>query len=259
MSSIAVISWWIWSRSNGVMNVLCRSAMVSCVTLSAARSAASMRCACASSSVKLPSIAASSRLPSTMRSACALKSSKNFPSRGIRRPSMVGPFSVLEPESERFQLADLVGIESPIGEGGGAALAALGRCAPHLARRAREPRRRRRLRHVLDADKALARDVVRIPARLGPGQHRREARVRAFEHLAPLVARLGFEYGRKPGAHFGPARAVVLAEVGKPQALQQVLVEPRLDRADRDMLAVPGLVDVVPGRAGVEDVRAALF
>ena len=64
---MAVISWWIWSRSNGVMKVLCSSAMVSCVTLSAARSAASMRCACASSSLKVPIIAASSRLPSTMR------------------------------------------------------------------------------------------------------------------------------------------------------------------------------------------------
>ena len=43
------------------------------------------------------------------------------------------------------------------------------------------------------------------------------------------------------------------------QALEQFLVELRLDRADGDVLAVLRLVDVVPGRAGVEHVLAALL
>src|SRR6185295_5625077 len=91
MSSIRVISRWIWSRSNGVMNVLCSSVIVSCVTLSAARSAPSMCWACISSSLKFVIIAASSRLPSTILSACALKSSKKWPSWGISRPNMEPP------------------------------------------------------------------------------------------------------------------------------------------------------------------------
>ena len=49
--------------------------------------------------MKVPIIAASSRLPSTMRSACALNSSKNLPSRGIRRLSMR---LLLEVEAARF-------------------------------------------------------------------------------------------------------------------------------------------------------------
>ena len=90
-----VMSWWIWSRSNGVMKVLCSSVMHSCVILSAARSASSMRCACFSTSVKVAIIACSSRLPSTMRSACALNSSKKLPSLGHQAtehcPSLSAP------------------------------------------------------------------------------------------------------------------------------------------------------------------------
>src|SRR6266581_9202764 len=81
------------------MKVLCSRAMHSCVSLSAARSAASMRCACISSSLKVPIIAASSRAPSTMRSAWALNRSKNLPSRGIRRPSMRSPRSRMVPRA----------------------------------------------------------------------------------------------------------------------------------------------------------------
>ena len=83
-----VMSWWIWSRSIGVMKVLCSSVIVSCVILSALRSAASMRCACASTLAGLAMSCASARLPSTICAAWALKSSKNLPSRGISLANM---------------------------------------------------------------------------------------------------------------------------------------------------------------------------
>ena len=89
-SSMVVISWWIWSRSIGVMKVLCSSAMVSCVILSAARSAWSMPSARASRSLNSVIIRSSSRLPMTICSAWALNSSKKLPSRGIRRENMWG-------------------------------------------------------------------------------------------------------------------------------------------------------------------------
>src|SRR6185436_18370115 len=220
MSSMAVISWWIWSRSNGVMKVLCSSAMVSCVTLSAARSTASMRCACASSSLKVPIIAASSRLPSTMRSACWLNSSKNFPSRGIRRPSIR---LLLGAEPERAQLLDGVVVETPVQQRLPSALAALGRRAPHRAGRARQARRRSRLVHSAHLEKTVSEDIVRVAPRFRPRKHRREAGVRAFEHLAPLRARLRLEGLGEQLVHLRPALAVVLPEVLQLQLLQQLL------------------------------------
>src|SRR2546422_99540 len=168
MSSMEVISRWIWSRSNGVMNVLCSRVMVSWVILSAARSAASMRRACASSSLNVPIIDASSRLPSTMRSAWALNRSKNLPSRGIRRPSIVIPLS-------------------------------------------RGP-----------AILAVSLRGCRIPSR--------------------------------------PARAVVLrGDFANLQFGKQLLEKLVLDGADGNVFAILGLVDVVPGRAGVEDIARSLL
>jgi hypothetical protein len=79
------------SRSNGVMKVLCSSAtgLVGDLVGGLLDGVDSMprwrACRC-------PVVAhqpASSRLPSAMRSACWLKRSKNFPSRGIRLPNMV--------------------------------------------------------------------------------------------------------------------------------------------------------------------------
>ena len=78
-----VMSWWIWSRSIGVMNVLCSSVMVSCVILSALRSAVSMRSAWTAEVSKSAKSCTSARLPSTICAAWALNRSKNLPSRGI--------------------------------------------------------------------------------------------------------------------------------------------------------------------------------
>ena len=60
----------------------------------------------------------------------------------------------------------------------------------------------------------------------------------------------------------GPVRAVHLRRQAArvdAELAQQLGVELRLDRADRDVLAVLGLVGVVEGRAAVEQVRAALL
>src|SRR4051812_8610428 len=212
MSSMAVMSWWIWSRSNGVMNVLCRSAMHSWVSLSAARSTASMRCACASSSLNSPIIAASSFAPSTMRAAWALNRSKNFPSRGIRRPSMSFPLLCLRAEAFGFQPLHLVLVEAPVLQRLRAAFAALRRRPQHFGRRTRKARRRRRLLDALHADVGAAGAVVRMARGFRPAEPRREAGVRAFERLHPFVARFRLERFFERRFHRRPLSAVVLDE-----------------------------------------------
>src|ERR1041384_5558950 len=130
------------------------------------------------------------------------------------------------------------------------------------AGRAREARRGRRLLDLGHLDERLARLVVRVRARLGERQHRREAGVRPLERFAPLGAGLFLEFSSKQLAQLGPARALVLSRkvLGcDAQAGKQILVELRLDGTDRDVLGVLGLVDVVPRRAGVQDVDASLF
>ena len=77
---------------------------------------------------------------------------------------------------------------------------------------------------------------------------------------APLVAGLRREQFGEPLLEVRPRRLVhllgelgIVVETGEPQ---QLGVELRLDRADRDVLAVGAPVHVVEVRAGVEQVRA---
>ena len=140
--------------------------------------------------------------------------------------------------------------------------AALGRRAPHLGRGAREARRGRRLLHARDAEDAAAARGCADGARASDQrQHRREAGVRALEHLHPLVARLRLE-GRRERPCASPASARGRSAAAGPGASGAAAV-PRRTVASiapiDDVLAVLRLVDVVPGRAGVEDVGAALL
>ena len=66
------------------------------------------------------------------------------------------------------------------------------RCRP-IERRATEARRRRRLPYTVDLDECLAHAVVRMVGRLLHRQHRREARIAAFQQRAPFIARAGAE------------------------------------------------------------------
>src|SRR5881628_716204 len=256
MSSMEVISRWMWSRSNGVMNVLCSSVMVSWVILSAARSAASMRRACASSSLNVPIIDASSRLPSTMRSAWALNRSKNLPSRGIRRPSIVIPLSrgpaILAVSLRRCRIPSRRAPERRLPRARAARRAALRECARSAAP-VPAARRRRRLRSYLSRCFGMA-------ARLRPAKHRREAGIRPLEDPAPLVARFRFEGFRELFPHLRPASAVMLRDdFANLQFGKQLLEKLVLDGADGNVFAILGFVDVVPGRAGVEDIAGSLL
>src|SRR5262249_8033756 len=118
------------------------------------------------------------------------------------------------------------------------------------------------LLHLTNLHERLARAVVRVRARLGKRQHRREAGVRALEYRAPLGTGLFSELFSKKLAQLGPARALVLSGnslAPEAQAGNEILEELRLDGTDRDVLAVLRLVDVVPRRAGVQDIHAALL
>src|SRR5712691_11892170 len=99
-----------------------------------------------------------------------------------------------------------------------------------------------------------------MAARLRPAKHRREAGIGALENLAPLVARFRLEAFRELSSHLRPARAVVLRGVFvNPQSGKQLLEKLVLDGADGNVLAILGLVDVVPGRAGVENIACSLL
>src|SRR5208337_4129121 len=129
------------------------------------------------------------------------------------------------------------------------------------ARRAAESGRRRRLRHSPLLDESSAMPIVRMARRFIHAEHRRETNVAALHDLAPLVARFAAEQRLQPLLHRGPRLAILLMrqllalEARQPE---QFLVELCLDRSDRDVLAVPGFVNLVIMSARVEDVLAAL-
>src|SRR5450830_514084 len=76
------------SRSSGVMKVLCNNSIVLYVTVSACFSIVSIACTRISRSSKFVIKASISFEPLTHNSACWLKSSKNLPSVGIKRPNI---------------------------------------------------------------------------------------------------------------------------------------------------------------------------
>src|SRR5262245_4341189 len=95
--------------------------------------------------------------------------------------------------------------------------------------------------------------------RLERRQHGRHARVGVSEHGLPLIARLRPEDLREPALRLRPGLRVHLLwhrRGIKPEALEQLRVELRLDRADRNMFAIGGLVHIVERRPGVDEMRA---
>lgn len=130
----------------------------------------------------------------------------------------------------------------------------------HRGRSAAEARRRGRLHHTFDLDEGAARLHVRMPGRFGKGRHRRKADIGIFEQVAPLLPCARLEALRDLHLGLRPGATVVLAaeRLGiEVQLLQQQCIEARFDRANRNSSAVLAFVDLVEGRAGVQDVGAA--
>src|SRR5262249_57884776 len=101
---------------------------------------------------------------------------------------------------------------------------------------------------------------MRMLAGFGPGEHRGEAGIRGVKYAAPFVPGFALERRGEAPPHLRPARAIVLRrQLAELQASAELGEELVFDGADRDELAVGGLVDVVPGRTAVEDVGAALL
>src|ERR1700674_4723255 len=112
--------------------------------------------------------------------------------------------------------------------------------ALNLARRARESGSRAGLSHPTLLDESSAMLHVRMLGRFFHAEHRREANVAAFHDLAPLVARLRAEQRLQPLLHRRPRLAILLMRqlfALKPRQPEQLRVELRLNRSDRDVLA----------------------
>ena len=90
-----------------------------------------------------------------------------------------------------------------------------------------------------------------------------EAPVGVREKLAPVVTRPRPEDGIQPSTQLVPAGAVdgghgdVDAVEVDPDGSEELALELRLDRTDRDVLPVAGLVHVVERGAGIDVVRAS--
>src|SRR5690349_19451115 len=103
---------------------------------------------------------------------------------------------------------------------------------------------------------------MRVAARLGQAQYRRDAGLPAGEALRPLVPGRGPERPGERGPQRGPAGPVTVA--GQPlgpveaEHLKGIREELSLDRPDRHVAAVGALVYVVVGTTGVQEVVAAL-
>src|SRR3954465_15035080 len=101
--------------------------------------------------------------------------------------------------------------------------------------------------------------MMRMLRRLVHREHGREARVRAFEQVTPLVAGLRLEQLGQLPLRVRPRRWIALLAkqlVAEADAMQELGVELRLAGSDRDVTAVGRLVDVVERRTAVEHVRA---
>ena len=140
-------------------------------------------------------------------------------------------------------------------------LAALGGGALDAFLGAREARRGGGLGEARDVDIGAARLGVRMLRGLLHGEHGREADVGALHDRAPFVARLGLEDAVELALELRPRLAVHLRRQAlalQAGLLEQQLVELRLDRSERDELAVLGLVGAVEMRAAIEHVGPAL-
>jgi hypothetical protein len=139
-------------------------------------------------------------------------------------------------------------------------LAGVGRRPGHLGSGPTEARRRRGLAGAGHVDERLASDVVRVFGRLGHGEDRGEAHVRALHQRTPLVPGLAVEELLQATLEHGPQVGIHLQRelgvVRQPGQAQQLGVELGLDGPDRDVVAVGAPVDVVEVGAGVEQVLA---
>ncbi len=132
----------------------------------------------------------------------------------------------------------------------------------HPARCAGEPRRGCVLHHAVDLDQAGARDDMLVALGLGHRQHGGAAGVGAVEDRRPLLAGAGLELlGEQLAQLILSIRVELLGQTLRIdlEALQELRVELRFDAAHGHVLAVGGLVGVVEGHAGVEQVGAALI
>ena len=130
-----------------------------------------------------------------------------------------------------------------------------------FGRRARKARRRRRLRRAVDVDEGPARDVVGMARRFVHVEDRRDAGVGIGKQRRPFVAR-PFGEGRfeprperRPGARVPAVGELACVEL---ELVDERIEELRLQRADRDPLAVGAAIDAVERRAAVEDVGLPL-
>src|SRR5262245_66684145 len=97
---------------------------------------------------------------------------------------------------------------------------------------------------------------------LGQRQHRGNTGIAAGEYALPFVAGAGGNDLPEMPRQYGPPPPVVLR--GQLRRIEAELahefsVKALLDGADREPLAVLGLIHVVPGRTAIEDVDAALI
>src|SRR5438445_10578408 len=106
--------------------------------------------------------------------------------------------------------------------------------------------------HTVDVDEGRSGDVVRMLRRLRQREHRGDARVPSCERRGPLVARTAAEATRENSTERVPLRPVVAAGQRarvEPEAVEQLCIELRLDRTDRDVLTGGASLGVVGGRA----------
>src|SRR5476649_1313728 len=160
----------------------------------------------------------------------------------------------------RLQRTDLLGREAALLQHFIGVLATLGGGSLHAFLGTREARRGGGLREAQHVDIGVARLGVCVLRGLLHGENRCEADVGAFHDRAPFVARLALEHALEPALELRPRLAIHLRRQRlalQAGLLEQQIVELRLDRADRDELAVLGFVGVVEMRAAVQHVAFA--
>ena len=142
-------------------------------------------------------------------------------------------------------------------------LAGVGRRPLHLAGRAAEARRGRRLHDAVELDErargATLCGCCGASASDSTGAKQTSVPSMISHHSSRVFV---LEDRREPLLHAPATASCRAATAGRspsrPVSCEQLGVELRLDRADRHVLAVGRLVDVVEVGAGVEQVRAPL-
>ena len=137
----------------------------------------------------------------------------------------------------------------------------MGRRAADRPRRPAEARRRTGLDDSGHFGEGLPLAVVGVLGGLRQRQHGCEAGVGALQQVAPLVAGALGDHRCELLLEFGPAGPIHLPvplRTVQSEPLPQFRVELGLDRPQRDVAAVGGLVHVVEVGAGVEHVGAPL-